>query len=112
MIDYGGLFLKNQGLFVCGTQGNERHNAPIFSATYGWNPTTHYNHSHPIKVTAYASNTLISRPFYLSHFWQFARKNHLFLLAAWEEHFLENKYIRFCPIFIDGAQKSVSICCC
>ena len=74
------------------------------------NPATHYNHSHPIKVTANASNTLIGRPFYPSHFWQFALTNHLFLLAVIEEHFLEDKYISFCPIFIDGAQKSVSIC--
>lgn len=38
MIDYGGLFLMNQGLFVCGTQGNKQHDAPIFSATYGETP--------------------------------------------------------------------------
>lgn len=38
MIDYGGLFLMNLGLFVCGTQGNEQHEIPIFSATYGETP--------------------------------------------------------------------------
>lgn len=43
MIDYGGLFLMNPVLFVCGTQGSEQHDAPIFSATYGetpWHITT------------------------------------------------------------------------
>lgn len=38
MIDYGGLFLMNPGLFVCGTQDNEQHETPIFSDTYGETP--------------------------------------------------------------------------
>lgn len=38
MIDSGGLFLMNWGLFVCGVQGNGRRYAPIVSATYGETP--------------------------------------------------------------------------
>lgn len=38
MIDYGGLLLADPVLFVCGTQGNKQHDAPIFSATYGETP--------------------------------------------------------------------------